>query len=99
MTTSPRTATVVLDPTDEREPIRRQLTPRPEHIQGTIGLLDISKPRGNVLLDQIEARLRERYPAVEVKRYRKPTFAKPAPEDLRRQIAEECGFVIEALAD
>lgn len=99
MTATPRTPTVVLDPTDEREPIRRQLTSRPEDIHGTIALLDISKPRGNVLLDQIEQRLRERYPAVEVKRYRKPTFAKPAPEDLRRQIAEECGFVIEALAD
>lgn len=97
--TTQRTATVVLDPTDERKPIRRQLAGRPEHLTGTIGLLDISKPRGNVLLDQIERRIHERYPALEVKRYRKPTFTKPAPEDLRRQIAEECGFVIEALAD
>lgn len=92
-------ATVILDPTDEREPVRRQLTPRPEHITGTVALLDISKPRGNVFLDRLEERLAERLPGVELRRYAKPTFTKPAPQDLRRQIAEECGFVIEALAD
>jgi len=89
----------VLDPTDERTPIRRSLTPRPEMISGTVGLLDISKPRGNVLIDQLEVRLRGRLPGVSFKRYSKPTFTKPAPDDLRRQILEECGFVIEALAD
>ena len=36
---------------------------------------------------------------VAVRHYRKPTFSKPAPLDLRRQIAAECGAVIEALAD
>ncbi|MPZ97866.1 MAG: hypothetical protein GEU80_00790 [Dehalococcoidia bacterium] len=91
--------TVILDPTDEREPLRRQLTTRPEHIVGTVGLLDISKPRGNVLLDRLEERLRARLPGVELRRYAKLTFTKPAPDDLRRQIAEECQFVIEALAD
>jgi hypothetical protein len=52
-----------------------------------------------VLLDRLEERLRERLPGVTFRRYRKPTFTKPAPLDLRRKIAEECGFVIEALAD
>lgn len=106
MTTSSPTAhpepvegRVILDPTDEREPVRRRLADRPEHISGAVALLDISKPRGNVLLDRLEARLRERLPDIEVRRYAKPTFTKPAPEDLRRRIAEECGFVIEALAD
>ena len=90
---------IILDPTDERVPVQRSLTPRPEQITGTVGLLDISKPRGNVLIDQVELRLKERLPGVEFKRYSKPTFTKPAPDALRRQIAEECGFVIEALAD
>ena len=89
----------ILDPTDERVPVKRELTPRPEHITGTVGFLDISKPRGNVLLDRLEELFNERLPEVEVRRYAKPTFTKPAPEDLRRKIAEECGFVIEALAD
>ena len=36
---------------------------------------------------------------VAVRRYAKPTFTKPAPADLRYQIAQECTHVIEALAD
>ncbi len=89
----------ILDPTDERVPIRRSLAPRAGELSGTLGLLDISKPRGDVLIDRLEQRLKERFPALEVRRYRKPTFTKPAPRDLRRQIAEECAFVVEALAD
>jgi hypothetical protein len=34
-----------------------------------------------------------------VKRFQKPTFTKPAPVDLRREIATTCNVVIEALAD
>lgn len=91
--------TTILDPTDERIPVRRALSARPEAITGTIALLDISKPRGNVLIDRLQERLGERLPGVTFKRYAKPTFTKPAPEDLRRKIAQECDFVIEALAD
>ncbi len=91
--------TTILDPTDERVPIRRALAPRHGLVTGTVALLDIVKPRGDVLLDRLEERLRERLPGVMFRRYRKPTFTKPAPLDLRRRIAEECGFVVEALAD
>jgi hypothetical protein len=89
----------IVDPTDERVPIRRSLAKRPGTPVGSIALLDISKPRGDVLMNRLEERLKERLPGVEIRRYRKPTFARPAPEDLRRRIAEENGFVIEALAD
>ena len=44
---------VILDPTDERVPVERQLTPRTGEITGNVALLDISKPRGNVLIDQL----------------------------------------------
>jgi hypothetical protein len=91
--------TQILDPTDERAPIRRTLAARTGAITGTVALLDISKPRGDVLMDQLAARLGARLPGVRFARYAKPTFTKPAPDDLRRRIAEECGFVIEALAD
>jgi len=88
----------VLDPTDERMPAQRARRPRLASLAGRrIGLLDISKPRGDVFLDRIEARLRERGAGVE--RYRKPTFTKPAPPDLRQQIAVHCDAVVEALAD
>jgi hypothetical protein len=88
----------VLDPTHERMPAQRARLPRLASLAGRrIGLLDISKPRGDVFLDRIEARLRERGAGVE--RYRKPTFTKPAPPDLRQQIAVHCDAVVEALAD
>jgi hypothetical protein len=89
----------ILDPTDERRPIRRRLAPRPTRLAGTIALLDISKPRGNVLLDRIAARLSATHADLSVRRYRKPTFARPAPEELRRDILRDCAYVIEALAD
>ncbi|MBK8840940.1 MAG: hypothetical protein IPO30_20395 [Hyphomonadaceae bacterium] len=90
---------IILDPTDERVPVERQISRRNGSISGTVGLLDISKPRGNVLLDELERLLLERLPEVKVNRYRKPTFAKPCPDDLRRTIKSECSFLVEALAD
>ena len=89
----------ILDPTDERVPIERQITTRPSAITGVVGLLDIAKPRGNVLLDELETLLGARLPGVTLKRYRKPTFTKPAPSDLRLKMKSECNFVVEALAD
>ena len=89
----------ILDPTDERVPIERQITTRPAAITGVVGLLDIAKPRGNVLLDELEKLLAARLPGVTLKRYRKPTFTKPAPSDLRLKMKSECNFVVEALAD
>ena len=88
----------VLDPTGERQVAERTLLPRPPSLDGlVVGLLDISKPRGNVFLDRLEERLLER--GAKVERYRKPTFTKPAPVDLRHEIAIHCDVVIEALAD
>jgi hypothetical protein len=88
----------LLDPTSERRVLERSLLPRPASLHGkTIGLLDISKPRGDVFLNRVEQRLTEL--GATVRRYKKPTFAKPAPIDLRHEIATQCELVIEALAD
>jgi hypothetical protein len=90
--------TIVLDPTSERVVAQRTLLARPASLDGKIiGLLDISKPRGDVFLDRLEARLGEL--GAETRRYRKPTFTKPAPVDLRHEISQQCHLVIEALAD
>ena len=91
-------ARFLLDPTGERTVLERERLARPARLDGlTIGLLDISKPRGDVFLDRLEERLVEI--GANVKRYRKPTFTKPAPVDLRHEIATNCNVVIEALAD
>jgi hypothetical protein len=88
----------ILDPTSERTPAARQLLARPTSLAGlNVGLLDISKPRGDVFLNRLEERL-VGIGAI-VTRYRKPTFTKPAPVDLRHEIATHCHVVIEALAD
>ena len=89
---------VLLDPTSESAPAERQRIARPANLNGlTVGLLDISKPRGDVFLDRLSEHLEHR--GATVRRYRKPTFAKPAPVDLRHEIADQCHVVIEALAD
>ena len=88
---------VLLDPTGERKLAIREALPRAKSKGLTVGLLDISKPRGDLFLNRLEERFAER--GVETRRYSKPTFTKPAPVDLRHEIATECGAVVEALAD
>jgi len=90
--------TTLLDPTNERRVQTMERVGRPESLNGlVVGLLDISKPRGDVFLDRLEHRLSEM--GADVRRFKKPTFTKPAPVDLRHEIAIQCQVVIEALAD
>jgi hypothetical protein len=90
--------TVLLDPTAERDPETRERLPRPKDFQGlAVGLLDISKARGDIFLDEIEAQLTGR--GMKTRRYKKPTFARVAPIQLKQEIGSECAVVIEALAD
>ena len=89
---------LLLDPTSERRVAERARLARPASLHGqVVGLLDISKPRGDVFLNQLELRLVEA--GATVKRFKKPTFTKPAPVDLRHEIAAQCTLAIEALAD
>jgi hypothetical protein len=89
-------ALTILDPTAERDPEGRPLATR-TGATATIALLNINKPRGDVFLNELEQLLRAQ--GIEVLRESKPTFTKPAPADLRREIAGRCDAVIEALAD
>jgi hypothetical protein len=90
--------TRVLDPTGERAPVERSLTARPASLSGlTVGLLDITKARGDVFLNRLDELLQAR--GLATLRFSKPTFTKPAPIDLRHEIAVRCDVVIEALAD
>ena len=76
--------TVVLDPTAGTTPSDRTRSPRLTSLVGvTVGLLDISKPRGDVFLDRVAERLGEQ--GATVLRY--------------AEIATQCAAVIEALAD
>ena len=89
---------IVLDPTDESRPPHREPVARVPSLDGrVVGLLDISKPRGDVFLDRLAELLAGH--DVTVRRYAKPTYTKPMPADLRAEIAAECDLVIAALAD
>ncbi len=88
----------LLDPTAELAPAARERLPRPASFANlTVGLLDISKARGNVFLDRLEEKLTTN--GAKVERYQKPTFTRVAPMDIKQRISEQCNLVIEALAD
>lgn len=87
----------LLDPTSELSPEHRPVAPRLARLEGILGLVDISKPRGDVFLDRIHALLEAK--GVTVRRFSKPTHTRPAPSDLRREITVHSNAVIQALAD
>ena len=88
-----------LDPTDSVA-VPRQTAPRPSTLDGkVVTLLDISKAKGDHLLDRVEELLRERARPKAIVRKRKPTFARPAPDALRQEIVGATDVLIEALAD
>ena len=92
------TVTHVLDPTAELSPAVRQRVTSPQKLDGlTVGLLDISKPRGDVFLDRLETKLTAH--GLATRRYLKPTVSKMAPKEIFASIVDECDVVIEALAD
>lgn len=87
------------DPTDSVARPRRT-APRPASLDGAvITLLDISKAKGNHLLDRLEELLRERAHPRAIVRKKKSTFARPAPDELRREIVGATDVVVEGLAD
>ncbi len=88
----------ILDPTAEQEPEAWLLTPPIGPRPGMhIGLLDISKPKGDLFLDEIERLLQGRGYAVS--RYRKPTMTRPAVAEVVNEIAGTCDAAVVALAD
>ena len=71
-------STLLLDPTGELSPAQRLPLAKPASLAGlTVGLLDISKARGDVFLDRLESLFQSR--GVKTLRFKKPTFTKPAP--------------------
>lgn len=89
---------VVLDPTAESSPLQRQRVRPPADLTGArIGLLSIAKERSDEFLDRVAQRLQ--LDGLDVRRFRKPTHTKPAPEEVLQDLLERCDVVVEALAD
>lgn len=88
----------LIDPTNEASPAGWRPASRPPSLDGRrIALLDISKPRSDRFLDGLQPLLEAR--GARIERFRKPTFTRVAPPDIRREIAARCDLVIAALAD
>jgi hypothetical protein len=87
-----------VSPIDERVKEPEPLAPRTASIEGkSVALLDISKNRGAEFLDRLELQLQER--GARTRRFRKPTFSRPAPANLIEEIALHGDLAVEGLAD
>jgi hypothetical protein len=88
------------DPTAAPASSATPLAARVPDLNGkVIGMLDISKPKGNFFLDHLAKRIKEHYQPREIIRRTKPTYTRPAPEEIRKELEQKCDIVIEALAD
>ncbi len=88
----------ILDPTAGEQSAAWELAPALDPTRSRrVGLLDISKPQGDIFLDELEACLVAG--GHRVSRYRKPTTARPAIAELVAEIAESCDAAVVALAD
>ena len=88
----------LMDPTGERGAVSLPRMARPMSLDGlTVGVLDISKVRGDVFIEEVATLLEGR--GIAVKRYRKPTVARTAPKEIEKAIVEEVDVVVEGLAE
>ena len=93
-----REAFEILDPTGgEEAPSWTLSAPMDPQRPCHVGLLDISKPQGNLYLDEIEKLLCAR--GFSVSRFRKPTMTRPATSELIGEISATCDAAVVALAD
>lgn len=71
----------LVDPTSTNMMSNFKRTPRSDdHIVGPVGLFDINKFGGKVFLDRIQELLLAKIPTLEIQRFAKPTFSRPAPK-------------------
>ena len=92
--------TVLLDPIASNNVSDKFLSPRIDDLNGKVmGLLNISKSGSDIFLDRVEELMREHFDLADVVRVTKPTFSRPAPQELITELADQCDFVVEGLAD
>ena len=84
------------DPTAEISPVlRERLAPGKDLSKATIGLL--SKERSDEFLDAVAKKLSDQ--GLNVLRFQKPTYPRPAPEAIIQEMVERCDVAVVGLAD
>lgn len=97
-TNGPRT-TRVYDPTAADAVGQDALAARFGSLDGkTVGLLNNTKDRTEIILDEVESLLRGRFPDMKVRHYRKRSVSGAGPE-LMGRLERECDAVVTALGD
>jgi len=87
----------ILDPVGfESEVPPKPMAKRLETLSGkTVGILDIGFPNGNVFLDRVEKVLKDRYGVVDFVRRAKPSPARTADDEVRKELLEGCDALVE----
>jgi hypothetical protein len=63
----------------------------------TVGLLNNTKVKADYILDAVAELLQERFAIRKFIRLTKPTFARPVPAEMAKQMAAQCDVVITAI--
>jgi hypothetical protein len=87
----------ILDPVGfESEAPPKPMAKRLNTLGGkTVGILDIGFPNGSVFLDRVEQVLKSRYGVAEFVRRAKPSPARPADDQVRKELIEACDAIVE----
>jgi hypothetical protein len=89
----------VYDPTADEAEAQDALAARFGTLDGkVVGLLNNTKDRTEIIFEEVESLLEQRFPGVEVRQYRKHSVSGLLPE-LFEQINSECDAVVSALGD
>ena len=89
----------VFDPTADGPEGQDALAARFNTLDGkVVGLLNNTKDRSDVVLDELEQRLREQFPGIDIRHYRKQSVSGITP-DIKDQVVDEVDALITAAAD
>jgi hypothetical protein len=85
----------ILDPTGFDSQPPKPMAKRLDTLKGKkIGLLDIGFPNGSVFLDRVEELLKIKYGVAETMRRAKPSPARPAKDEVRKELIEGCDAIL-----
>ncbi len=89
----------VYDPTADEVEGQDELAGRFNTLDGkVIGLLNNTKDRADIVLDQLEQQLRAQFPEIDIRHYRKQSVSGMTP-DIKDQLTDEVDALITAAAD
>ena len=91
---------LLYDPTATREPQTDAAGKQLDTLAGkVVGFIDNAKPNFNHLVDDLADVLVARYGVRQVIKRRKTSASLPAPEEIVRELADECDVVIAGSGD